>query len=236
MLNGLSTFHYRHTGKQIVLEVQRAHTVPKMASSPWKPMSMSTPRYQPGTQPPKRRQFGTYLPQMHHFNIDNQLSQGQDSKDSLIGMPPFLSSTTPITGNLQKPRGQMFAYGTSQQPSEVLRPSEGYPPCHDFLKENIENTQMMPYAGMWKPQDTIENVPMLPKDVWQAYRSQCYNEQMHMNIDTQYSYYNIDQPVRYKQQFRQTGKRVTFKVMFFALCISYFLCEFCFFGMSLLLK
>ena len=202
-----------------MLEVQRAHTVPKMASSPWKPMSMSTPRYQPGTQPQKHRQFGTNLPPMQHFNIDNQIPQKQDCKDSIMGMPPYLSSTTPIRGNLQNRRVNMFPYGSNQQQSEVLRPSEGYPPFHDFLKENIENTPMVPHAGMWKAHDNVENTLMFPKDVWQAYRSQCYNEQMHMNIEPQYSYYNIDQPVQhvqYKQQSRHTAKRVTFKVIFLA--------------------
>ena len=211
----------RHTSKQLVLEVQRPNTVPKMASSPWKPMSMSTPRYQQGTHPTKHRQFGTALPPIQQFNIENQPNPYEhkpDFKDSMAVMPPFLSSTTPITGNLQKSRAKVFPYGTtSHQHSEVLRPSEGYPypAFHDFGKENIENTPMIPHPGMWKSYEDVENTPMLPPSVWQAYRAQCHAEQGQMYAEPQYTHYNLALPTEnfhHKQPSRHTGKRVTFKV------------------------
>ena len=183
-------------------------------------MSMSTPRYQQGTQPTKHRQFGTTLPPIQHFNIENQPNPYEhklDFKDSMTVMSPFLSSTTPITGNLQKPRAKMFPYGTSHQHSEVLRPSEGYPypVFHDFGKENIENTPMIPHAGMWKSYKDVENTPMLPLSVWQAYRAQCQTEQGQMYAEPQYTHYNFALPTEqfhHKQPSRHTGKRVTFKV------------------------
>ncbi len=218
---------FRRTNEQIVLEVQRPYSVPNMNSSPWKPISVSTPRYQPGAKPAKHtRRFGTRLQELNQNSQLTFKAPLSDCADSEVTMPPFLSCTTPITGNLQQQQQQQQQQypvvapigGQHQHYGGGLRPSDTYPPNQD-LYQDTENTPMTTHAGSWRSQENV--VPtssVFQRNVWEAYRQQHYAEDIQHRKDQHRNFYTLDLPAQStehiyeKPNFRSSGKRVTFNV------------------------